>query len=68
MSLQLSNVNGKKKVELLCNMLLVKFNYLTSFFSVLKCYRITQKIVTESFKTGGECSAQLQETVSVSKQ
>ena len=47
MSLQFSNVNGKKKVELLCNMLLVKFNYLTSFFSMLKCYRITQKIVAE---------------------
>ena len=47
MSLQFSNVNGKKKVELLCNMLLVKFNYLTSFFSMLRCYRITQKIVTE---------------------
>ena len=28
-------------------MLLVKFNYLTSFFSMLRCYRITQKIVTE---------------------
>ena len=46
-SLEFSTVNGKKKVELLCNMLLVKFSYLTSFFSMLKCYRLTQKIVTE---------------------